>query len=82
MTEYIKDFKWKKGLTTKQFVEQLGSVGYQSIELKRAADARAKMKRERAKIFLTFTDTLSPTLINIKHSPLYLQGILLPRQCD
>ena len=58
MVEYIKDFKWEKGMTTKKFVEQLGSVGYQSIELKKSAETMAKMKREGAKIFLTFTSNM------------------------
>jgi deoxyhypusine synthase len=58
ITEYIKDYKLEKGITTKEFVEKLGSIGYQSIELKRAAYAMAKMKREGAKIFLTFTSNM------------------------
>lgn len=58
MVEYIEDFKWNKGMTTKEFVEKMGNVGYQSIELKKAADAMAKMKREGAKIFLTFTSNM------------------------
>ncbi|MCA9459368.1 MAG: deoxyhypusine synthase family protein [Nanoarchaeota archaeon] len=58
MVQYIEDFKWKKSMTTKEFVEKLGSVGYQSIELKKAAEAMAKMKREGAKIFLTFTSNM------------------------
>jgi len=43
MVEYIKDFTWEKGMTTKNFVEKLGSVGYQSIELKKSAEAMAKI---------------------------------------
>jgi deoxyhypusine synthase len=58
MVEYIEDFKWKKNMTVKDFVSGLGSVGYQSIELKKAGDAIAKMKREGAKIFLTFTSNM------------------------
>lgn len=58
MVEYIEDFKWEKGMTTKDFVEKIGSIGYQSVELKKAAYAMAKMKREGAKIFLTFTSNM------------------------
>ena len=58
MVEYIEDFRWSKGMTTKEFVEKLGKVGYQSIELKKSAEAMAKMKREGAKIFLTFTSNM------------------------
>jgi deoxyhypusine synthase len=58
MVEYIEDFKWKKGMKAKDFVEKLGQVGYQSIELKKAAEAMAKMKREGAKIFFTFTSNM------------------------
>jgi deoxyhypusine synthase len=58
MVEYIEDFKWNEGMTVKEFVEKLGHVGFQSIELKRAAEAIAKMKREGAKIFFTFTSNM------------------------
>jgi len=58
MVEYIKDFKWEKGMSTKEFVEKLGSIGYQSIELKKSAETMAKMRREGAKIFLTFTSNM------------------------
>ena len=58
MVEYIKDFQWEKGMTVRDFTEKLGSVGYQSIEIKKAAHAMAKMKREGAKIFLTFTSNM------------------------
>lgn len=56
--EYVEDFKWEKNITTKQFVKQLGHIGYQSVELKKSAEAMAKMKREGAKIFLTFTSNM------------------------
>ena len=58
MVEYIEDFKWKKGISVKDFVTKLGSVGFQSIELKKSAETMAKMKREGAKIFLTFTSNM------------------------
>jgi len=58
MVEYIEDFKWEKDMKLKDFVKQLGHVGYQSVELRKASDAMAKMKREGAKIFLTFTSNM------------------------
>ncbi|MFC1697960.1 deoxyhypusine synthase family protein [Nanoarchaeota archaeon] len=57
--EYSKDILWQKDIKIKDFVKQLGKVGYQSIELRRASEAIAKMKREGAKIFLTFTSNLA-----------------------
>jgi len=55
---YVKDFSWKKGMSVKDLVDDYGSVGYQSIELKKAADVIVKMKKENAKIFLTFTSNM------------------------
>ncbi|MBN1645794.1 deoxyhypusine synthase family protein [Candidatus Woesearchaeota archaeon] len=56
--EYVKDIKWKTGISLQDFTQNLGSVGFQSIELVRAGEAMAKMKREGAKIFLTFTSNM------------------------
>ncbi len=55
---YIKDFKWAKGMQVNDFVNQLGSVGFQSIELKRAADLIVKIKKNNARTFLTFTSNM------------------------
>jgi len=55
---YIKDFKWEQGMSVKDFVESLGQVGYQSIELNKAAGAIIRMKKAGAKIFLTFTSNM------------------------
>ena len=55
---YIKDFKWKKGMTVTDLVDSYQSLGYQSIELKKAADVIIKMKKDNAKIFLTFTSNM------------------------
>jgi len=55
---YIKDFKWKKGIKVKTLVDSFGLLGYQSIELKKAADVIVKMKKDNAKIFLTFTSNM------------------------
>lgn len=56
--EYINDFKWKKGITVRELVNGYQNLGYQSIELKKAADVFVKMKKDNAKIFLTFTSNM------------------------
>jgi deoxyhypusine synthase len=56
--EYIKDFKWKSGMTVNELVSALGNVGFQSINLNRASEIITKMKKEKAKIFLTFTSNM------------------------
>jgi deoxyhypusine synthase len=56
--ERIKDFKWKKGITVKEVVDSYRNLGYQSIELKKASDVIVKMKKDNAKIFLTFTSNM------------------------
>lgn len=54
----IKDFLWKEGLTIAELVESYGSLGYQAIELAEATKVILKMKRDGAKIFLTFTSNM------------------------
>ncbi len=56
--EYVEDFKWKKGMTVAELAEQLGKVGFQSVELDRAAKIIIKMKQEGAKIYFTFTSNM------------------------
>ena len=58
MVEYVKDFKWKKGMSVREFVQNLGQIGFQSVELKKASDVIVKMKKNNAKIFLTFTSNM------------------------
>jgi len=55
---YVSDFKWKKNILVKDFVSKLGSVGFQSVELKRASELIVKMKKNGAKIYLTFTSNM------------------------
>ncbi|TKJ17171.1 deoxyhypusine synthase [Candidatus Woesearchaeota archaeon B3_Woes] len=55
---YIKDFIWKKGMRVKELVSEYQHLGYQSIELKKASDIFVKMKKNNAKIFLTFTSNM------------------------
>lgn len=59
--EYVKDFRWKPGLKVKDLVKAYGQIGFQSIQLYKAAEIIYKMKSEGAKIFLTFTSNLGGT---------------------
>jgi len=54
----VKDFIWKKGINVEEFVNSLSSVGFQSINTKRASEIILKMKKSGAKIFLTFSSNL------------------------
>ncbi len=54
----VNDFRWKKGMTVSEIVEKLRNTGFQSIELANAADTIAKMKKDGAKIYLTFTSNM------------------------
>ncbi|MBU0758271.1 MAG: deoxyhypusine synthase family protein [Nanoarchaeota archaeon] len=54
----VNDFRWKKGMLVSEFVENLGNVGFQSTEMYKAADVIVKMKKEGAKIFMTFTSNM------------------------
>ena len=55
---YVQDFKWNKGMKVKDLVSSYQNLGYQSIELKKASDVIVKMKKDNAKIFLTFTSNM------------------------
>jgi len=54
----VKDFKWIKGMSVKDLVSSYQGIGYQSIELKKASDVMVKMKKDNAKIYLTFTSNM------------------------
>ena len=56
--EFIKDLKWKNKETIFNFLEQLKTTGFQSIELYKAYRIIYKMKKEKAKIYLTFTSNM------------------------
>jgi len=45
-------------LTVKELVEQFSTTGFQSIELYKAAEIMVKMKREGAKVILSFTSNM------------------------
>jgi len=54
----VKDIKWESGITVKDYVDKLGSVGFQSVQLNNASNVVLKMKKSGAKIFLTFTSNM------------------------
>jgi len=54
----IEDFSWNYNLSVNDFLDRLGSVGFQSTELKSASDLIVKMKSSDAKIYLTFTSNM------------------------
>jgi len=54
----VRDFRWNEGSTIKELVDDMGNIGFQSTELKKAADVIVKMKKENAKTFLTFTSNM------------------------
>lgn len=56
--KFTKDFLWKNGMNVNDFVNGIGSVGFQSVELKNASDLIVKMKSSEAKIYLTFTSNM------------------------
>jgi deoxyhypusine synthase len=55
---FVKDLKWEKGIKVKDFVDRIGCTGFQAVELRRASDVIVKMKKNSAKIFLTFTSNM------------------------
>lgn len=45
-------------MSVAELVDRLGEVGFQSVELKKAAELIVKMKKNNAKVFLTFTSNM------------------------
>jgi len=56
--EKVKDLRWKKGIKVNELVSQLGNVGFQSSEMKKAVDVILKMKKNGAKIYFTYTSNM------------------------
>lgn len=56
--DYVKDMRWKPGMLVSEAVDALGSVGFQSVEMRRATEAIVRMRKEGAKTFLTFTSNM------------------------
>ncbi len=55
---YVNDLKWKKGMNVSELMDKFKDTGFQSIELHNALEVVLKMKREGAKIYLTFTSNM------------------------
>ncbi|MBU0667436.1 MAG: deoxyhypusine synthase family protein [Nanoarchaeota archaeon] len=56
--KYVNDLKWTPKMKVSELVQSFKSLGYQSIELSKAKDVFVKMKKNSAKIFLTFTSNM------------------------
>jgi len=56
--EKVKDLRWKKGIKVNDLVSQLGNVGFQSTEMKKAVDVILKMRKNGAKIYFTYTSNM------------------------
>ena len=56
--QFINDFRWTKDLKVSDLVSQYSNIGFQSSELGKAAEVIVKMKKNSAKIFLTFTSNM------------------------
>lgn len=54
----VKDLKWEPGMKVVDLVQALGNVGFQSVELEKARDTIIQMKKNGAKIYLTFTSNM------------------------
>ncbi|MFH8080454.1 MAG: deoxyhypusine synthase [Candidatus Aenigmatarchaeota archaeon] len=54
----VKDIEWHKHTRVLDLVKSLGSCGFQGVELGKAVECFTKMKREGAKIYLTFTSNM------------------------
>ncbi len=54
----VKDFNWSFGMSVSDIVDSFSSLGYQAVELAEAVRVVLNMKRNNAKIFLTFTSNM------------------------
>jgi len=59
--KYTKDFIWKKGLSVKELVNNYEGIGFQSYELFKGSELIKKMKKNSAKIYLSFTSNMVTT---------------------
>ncbi len=54
----VKDFLWREGMSVSELVGSFGNLGFQALELSEASRVILKMKRDGAKVFLTFTSNM------------------------
>jgi deoxyhypusine synthase len=59
--KYTKDLIWKKGMSVKELVNNYEGIGFQSYELYKGSELIKKMKKEGAKIYLSFTSNMVTT---------------------
>jgi deoxyhypusine synthase len=59
--KYTKDFRWTKNLSIKELVNKYGNIGFQAYEVYRASELIKKMKKNGAKIYLSFTSNMVTT---------------------
>jgi len=56
--KYIKDFLWDENMNVEQLVDSFSYLGFQASELFEASKIIVNMKKNKAKIFLTFTSNM------------------------
>jgi deoxyhypusine synthase len=54
----VNDIRWKQGIPASELVRKLGRAGFQGTSLDRAAEIILDMKRNNAKVYLTFTSNM------------------------
>jgi len=54
----VKDLHWKRDMRVSELVNSYENVGFQRVELHRASEVIVKMKKDSAKVFLTFTSNM------------------------
>ncbi len=54
----VKDIRWEPNQTVSRLVSRLGSTGFQATKLEKAVEIITEMKREGARIYLTFTSNM------------------------
>ncbi len=54
----VKDLRWEQDMTVSRLVDSYEHIGFQSVELQKASDIIVKMKKDSAKVFLTFTSNM------------------------
>ncbi len=54
----VSDMRWKPGQQASELVESMGTSGFQGTKLSKAAEIITDMKRNNARIYLTFTSNM------------------------
>jgi deoxyhypusine synthase len=54
----VQDLRWKKDMRVSELIDSYEHVGFQSVELQRASEVIVRMKKDSAKVFLTFTSNM------------------------